>query len=170
MLAALLATALAAAPAAPPAPPPFRPARPAAVADEDLSAAALAHPVSLARVEAYAKAVRALREAAERDPAVKRTFRSGDRFASLAESARRLEAAPPVKAILDRHGVTGRDFLLTPTVVLAGRATVLAEKGGQGAPAPIRDSAAVALWRQEGPRLEALVAGFMADLQALAAP
>jgi hypothetical protein len=170
MLAALLAAALAAVPVPPAAPPPFKPARPAAVEDEDLTAAAQAHPISLARVEAYARAVKALREAAAQDPAVRRPFRSRDRFTSIAESARRLEAVPQVKAILDRHGVTGRDFVLTPTVVLAGRAAVMAEQGGHPAPAPARDSAAVALWREQGPRLEALVTGFMGDLQALAAP
>jgi len=169
MLAALLAAALAAAPLAKPAAPAAA-ATSKAVHDEDLTAATLAHPISLARVEAYAKAVRELRQAAARDPAVAGPFRTGAPFTSIADSARRLEAVPQVKAILDRHGVTGRDFVLTPTAVLAARSALLAEKGGHPGPAPTQDPPAVALWRAHGPRLEKLVEGFMGDLRLLGAP
>lgn len=169
MLAALLAAALAAAPsAAPAAKAPASTSR--AVHDEDLTAATLAHPISLAKVEAYARAVRELREAAARDPAVAGPFKSGAPFTSIADSARRLEAVPQVKAILDRNGVTGRDFVLTPTAVLASRSALLAEKGGHPAPSPTQDPPAVALWRAHGPRLEKLVEGFMGDLRLLGAP
>jgi len=174
LLAALLAAALAAAPTAAPANarPATAPAAPTskAVHDEDLTAATLAHPVSLAKVEGYARAVRQLREAAARDPAVAKPFKSGAQFSSIADSARRLEAVPQVKAILDRNGVTGRDFVLTPTAVLAARAALLAEKNGNPAPAPAQDPPAVALWRAHGPRLEKLVEGFMGDLRLLGAP
>ncbi len=165
LLAALLAAALAAAPTAPAAP-----AGPPGVEDEDLTAAARSHPISFAKVEAYAAAVKALREAAAKDPAVAAPFKSKERFASISASAARLEAVPAVKAILARHGVTGRDFVLTPTVVLAARAAVLAERAGQGPPAPTRDPPAVALWREQGPKLELVVAAFLEDLQALAKP
>lgn len=165
LLAALLAAALAAAPTAPAAP-----AGPPGVEDEDLTAAVRSHPITVAKVEAYAAAVKALREAAAKDPAVAAPFRSMERFASISASAARLEAVPAVKAILDRHRVTGRDFVLTPTVILAARAAVLAERAGQGPPAPTRDPPAVALWREQGPKLEPIVTAFLADLQALARP
>jgi hypothetical protein len=172
MLAALLAAALSAAPAGatPPVASPAAPPAEVGVVDQDLTAAAVAFPITLAKVEAYAAAVRMLREAAAKDPMVAAPFRSKDPFTSIAGSARRVEAMPPVKAILDHHHVTGRDFVLTPTVVLSSRAALLAERSGHAPPTGSVNPAGVALWRTQAPRLEQLVDAFMADLQGLAGP
>lgn len=168
MTTTLLAALLAAALAAPGATPPAGPAEP--VEDKDLTAAVRDFPLTLPKVMNYARAVQELREAAASDAAVAQPFLSQARFASIAESARRVEAVPKVKAILSRHGLSGRDFVLVPTVLLAARATVLAERAGQAPPSPGRDTPAVAVWREHGEGLEPVIAGFMADLRALSLP
>ncbi len=88
MTTTLLAALLAAALAAPGATPPAGPAEP--VEDKDLTAAVRDFPLTLPKVMNYARAVQELREAAAGDAAVAQPFLSQARFASIAESARRV--------------------------------------------------------------------------------
>ena len=140
---------------------------PAPVPAEDFTTAALAHPITLKKVEAFAAAVKELRAAAAKDPSIARRFQANEKVSSLAEATAKVEGMPKVKAILDRHGVTGRDFVLTPIVVLSARAMLMAEQSGHPAPAEHQNQAAVALLRAEGPRVEKLAEGFMNDLRAI---
>ncbi len=140
---------------------------PAPAPADDFTAAALAHPITLKKVEAFAAAVKELRAAAAKDPSIARGFKADEKVSSLADATAKVEGMPKVKAILDRHGVTGRDFVLTPIVVLSARAVLMAEQAGRPVPAEHQNQAAVALLRAEGPKVEKLAEGFMNDLRAI---
>lgn len=147
-------------------------AAPGAAADRkpspEFTAAVVAYPITLDRVERYARAVRALRAGAETDAALRAELAQPRRKgANLDGAAAQLDAMPRVKAILAKHGLTGRDFLLIPQVVLSSRSARIAEKEGRPVPADKVNAAGLALHRSHWEQLDGLAMGFMADVKAL---
>jgi len=154
------------------APVPSHAAPGAAAADRkpspEFTAAVVAYPITLDRVERYAKAIKALRTGAETDPALRADLAKPRRKgANLDAAAAQLDAMPKVKAVLAKHGLTGRDFLLIPQVVLSSRSARFAEKEGHPVPADKVNAAGLALHRSHWEQLDQLTMGFMADVKAL---
>lgn len=134
----------------------------------EFTAAVIAYPITLDRVERYARTVKALRTAAERDAEVKKELgRPRRRGATLDMAAAQLDAMPRVRAILGQHGLTGRDFLLIPQVVLSSRSARLGEQEGHPVPAERVNAAGLALHRTQWDQLDRLTMAFMADMRAL---
>ena len=128
----------------------------------------LAYPITMRRLEAYVAAVKELRAAGEKDPALMARLRTprppGEQPAG---TAARLEGNAQVKAILDRHGLTALDLMLMPPAVLTGRnAYALEQEHRPLAPGEF-NADAVALWRADIQRMDTLSKAFLADLKIL---
>lgn len=129
------------------------------------------YPVTLARVETYAAAVREIRAAGEKDPALMARLRAPKPPAhKQAELAAWLEAIAPLKAILSRHGLTGMDLILMPQAVLAGQAALAREEGGEKVPPGETNPSSLALHRAEPRKIDALTRAFRADLAGINGP
>jgi hypothetical protein len=161
-LAAVLAAALAALPA-----PAGEPAAAQAPADE-LTRAVAAYPITLDKVERYARAVKALRAAAERSESLAAALAvPRAEGTTLADEAERLDGLPRLKAVLGKHGLDGTDLLLLPQVLQAGRAALQAEQAGRALPPERVNAAAVRLLREQAARLDQLTRASQDDLAAL---
>jgi hypothetical protein len=130
--------------------------------------AVFAYPVTLARAETYARAVKEIRAAGEKDEKLMARLRApkpaGDQQAEL---ARWLEGIPQLKAILDKHGLKGIDLVLMPQALMQGRIAYAAGKDG-ATPPPDRTSAtSLALHKADWPKMDALLTGIMADLKVI---
>lgn len=92
-------------------------------AQEAAVRAVLAYQVTLPRFRAYAAAIRELRGAGERDPALMARLR-GEKPEPYrqAQLGAWLEGIPELKAILDKHGLKGLDLVLMPQAIVSGRA------------------------------------------------
>jgi len=124
--------------------------------------------VTWKRVEAYVAAVREIRLAGQRDPALMAKLRQPSQPGDLpATIATRLEAIAPVKAILDRHRLSGIDLVLMPPSVAAGQNAYALEQEGRPLPADQQNLAATALYRADLPRMDELAKAFRAELKHL---
>ncbi|MBI5067904.1 MAG: hypothetical protein HZB56_06665 [Deltaproteobacteria bacterium] len=140
-----------------------------AAALDELGQAVVSYPFTLARFESCVAAVKELRAAARGRPDLAQPLRGlgSGRLTSLERAAGRLESIPDVKAILAKHGLSGRDLLLMPTVIQSSRLAHFAVQGGRPPPADRSNAAALEVIRTEGPRVEKLYQGYAADLAAL---
>jgi hypothetical protein len=130
--------------------------------------AVLSYPVTMRRFEAYVEAVKEIRMAATRDAAMMAQLRVPSPPEELpAGVAARLETCAPLKAILDHRGLDALDLVLMPRVVYAGRNAFALEQEGRPLPPGEMNAAAAALFRDDLPRMDALVKAFQADLRVL---
>jgi len=135
---------------------------------DDYTAAVVGYPLSMATLERYAAAVHDLRQETDQDPKLLASLRKqAPKQATLAESAARVERQPRVKAILDRHGLTGLDFVLVPSVVQATGMQLFAEQAGHPVPPDRCNTAFMALYKANREKIEQLWAPVRADLQAV---
>lgn len=139
-------------------------------AAQEAMRAIVAYPVTMPRLLAYAAAVKEIRAAGEKDPEFMARLRAPkpprDQQVELAAW---LEAIPPLKTILDRHGIRGIDLVLMPQAVLQGR-IAHANQNGQGMHPTGPDATnatAVALYDADPDKMEAITTAFVADLRAL---
>jgi hypothetical protein len=174
------ATAALAAPHPAPAGPPAAgaphpgPSGDAAVADmhqglvDENTRAMLAYPVTVARLKAYIRAVKEVRAAGERDAALLARLREPrPKGEAPAGMAARLEAIPPLKSILRRHGLTGLDLVLMPQAMVAGRFAYALEQEGRPLPPDEVNAAVTALFRADLPAMDELNKAYLDDLKFL---
>jgi hypothetical protein len=135
---------------------------------EAAKAVVLAYQVTLPRAEAYAKAVRELRTAAEKDAMLMARLRAPKPAGiQQAELAAWLEAIPEVKTILDRHRLKGLDLILMPQALMHGRNAYDAEKKGGLVVATDTNLSSLELHRADYPRMYMLVTAVMEDLKVI---
>jgi hypothetical protein len=126
------------------------------------------YPVTMRRFEAYVEAVKEIRMAATRDPAMMAQLRvPSPPEEQPAGMAARLETCAPLKAILDHRGLEALDLVLMPQVVFAGRNAYALEQEGRPLPPAEMNAAAAALFRDDLPRMDVLVKALQADLRVL---
>jgi len=124
------------------------------------------YPITMQRLETYVATVKQIRASGERDRSLLTQLRQprpqGEQPSGMAA---RLEAIAPLKRILDEHGLAGIDLVILPQVVFAGRNAYALEQEGRPLPAAEVNAAALALYRADLPKVDALTKLFMADLK-----
>lgn len=132
------------------------------------SRAVLAYQLTVPKLKAYARAVKAIRAAGERDPSLLTRLRQPGPVGELpAGVAARLEAIAPVKAILERHGLAALDLALVPRAMVAGRYAYALEQEGRPLPPDQQNTSATALYRADLPGMDALGKAYADDLKFL---
>ncbi len=135
---------------------------------DDYTKAFVAYPLDLAKLDRYAAAVHQLRQENDKDPTLMADLRKKvPEKASFTESGEQLGRQPRLKAILDRHQLTGHDFVLIPTVVQMTGVQLFAEQAGHPVPADRSNAGFTALYKANREKVEALWATVRGDLQAL---
>jgi hypothetical protein len=133
-----------------------------------LTVALIGYPITMEKLASHAAAAHELREAAARDPMLKADLRKqGPRNATIDQVGAQLDQRPRVKAILDRHGLSGRDFLLLPSVVQATANALFAEKEGHPPPADRVNAACLAMFKADRRQVERLYKALKDDLRVL---
>jgi hypothetical protein len=135
---------------------------------DPVTVAVVGYPITMERLASHAAAAHELRQAAGKDPMLKADLRNqGPKNATIDQMGAQLDQRPRVKAILERHGLSGRDFLLLPSVVQATANARFAEKSGHPPPAGHVNAACLAMFNADGRQVERLYKGIKDDLRAL---
>lgn len=88
---------------------------------------------------------------------------------SVEVSAAVFEKEPAIKALLDKHRITGKDVILLPMVVMQAQLVALAESQGRTIPPGPYNPKNVAVAKANGPAIDAIMTKARAD-QARAFP
>ena len=137
---------------------------------DEMTAAIVAYPLTVAKIEAYAAVVKEVGAAQKKDAALRKAIRSKHADGKgLAATVAEVDSLAPLKKILDRHGLSALDFVLLPTVIFSVRAAVFAESSGHPMPADRKNAGAIALLAAEGARLNPVIEALTANLQGLGA-
>jgi hypothetical protein len=135
---------------------------------DPLTIAVAGYPITMEKLASHAAAAHELRQAAGKDPMLKADLRhQGPRSATVDEMGAQLDQRPRVKAILDRHGLSGRDFLLLPSVVQATANALFAEQSGHPSPADRVNAGCLAMFKADRRQVERLFKAIKDDLRAL---
>lgn len=130
--------------------------------------AVLAYGLTLPRLEACAAALQDVAAWMKQHPQEAAAMRSqpwGE--TTLQGSASRLEKVPAIKAVLDKHALSGLDFALGPLALTTSYAVVMAAKQGVVMPADRVNATAVATIRAHSARVEELMPAVYANLRTL---
>lgn len=131
----------------------------------------VAYPVTMPRLQSYVAAVKEIRAAGTKDAALMAMLRKpGPTGEHIAGMGARLDAIAPVKAILDRHGLTGVDLVLMPQAVMAGRNAYSLEQEGRPLPPDQVNAGAAGLYRADINRMDGIAKAFLADLRYISGP
>jgi hypothetical protein len=138
------------------------------VTPDPLTAAVVGYPITMEKLASHAAASHELRQAAGKEPMLKADLRQqGPKNATIDEMGAQLDQRPRVKAILDRHGLSGRDFLLLPSVVQATANALFAEKSGHPPAADHVNAPCLAMFKADRRQVERLYKAIKDDLRAL---
>lgn len=143
--------------------------QPARAQMDDFTQAVLGYELSLPRVEAYALALQDLVAWAKKHPKDVAVLRSkgGGGATTLQGAIAQLERAPAIKTVLDKHGLSGRDFALAPIALMTSHTVVMAAQHGAAIPADRINAANVAMVQANAPRIEQLIPDIAAALRTL---
>jgi hypothetical protein len=130
--------------------------------------AVFAYQVTLARAETYARAVKEIRAAGEKDEKLMARLRGPKPGGADQEAlAKWLEDVPELKAILKKHGLKGMDLVLMPQALMQGRIAYAREREGHPVPADRTNQTSLALHKADWKRMNPLVTDCMADLRVI---
>jgi pimeloyl-ACP methyl ester carboxylesterase len=143
--------------------------QPARAQMDDFTQAVLGYELSLPKVEAYTLALQDLVAWAKKHPKDLAVLRgkSGGATTTLEAAIARLERTPAIKTVLDKHGLSGRDFALAPMALMTSHTAVMAAQHGAAIPADRINVANVALVKTNAPRIEQLMPDITAALRTL---
>lgn len=126
---------------------------------DELTRMVAAYELTLPRIEAYGAVMSELADWAAARPKEAQAMR--DRApkgpATVEQSAAAVEREPAVKALFDKHKLTGREFVLIPTAVMQARIAAMGEAQGRTFPADKINPKNTALAKANGPRIDAIM-------------
>jgi hypothetical protein len=130
--------------------------------------AVLAYGLTLQRLEACAAALQDVATWMKQHPQEASAMRSQPwSDTTLQGSAARLEKVPAIKAVLDKHALSGLDFALGPLALTTSYTVVMAARQGVVMPADRVNATAVATIQAHLVRVEQLMPTVYANLRTL---
>lgn len=132
----------------------------AAEADPDqLTRQLTAYELTMARIEAYGVVLAGIGDWAEAHPAQAKVLRAKapQGLADVEQAAAVLESEPALKALLDKHQLSGRDFVLIPAAMMQARLAVLGEAQGRNFPPGQINPKNLALAKAKAARMDAVM-------------
>ena len=128
----------------------------------------LGYTLTLQRLEACAAALQDVATWLQKHPAEAAALRSQARGeTSLAAAAARFEREPAIKAVLDKHQLSGLDFAVAPLALKSSYAVVMAAKHVVVMPPDRVNASAVAMIKANPARVEQLIPAINANLRTL---
>lgn len=126
---------------------------------EELTRLVTAYELTLARVEAYGAVLAGIGDWAEAHPEQAKALRARapKGLAGVETAAAVIESEPELKALLDHHRISGRDFVLIPAALLQARLAVLGEAQGKTITPGLVNPRNLALARANAERLDAIM-------------
>lgn len=132
---------------------------------DQLTRLVTAYELTLARVEAYGAVLAGIADWAEAHPAQTKALRAKapKGLADVEQATAVLESEPALKALLDKHRLSGRDFVLVPAAMMQARLAVLAEAQGRKLPPGQVNPKNLALAKAHAARMDAIMHQAAAD-------
>lgn len=132
---------------------------------EELTRMVTAYELTLAKVEAYGAVLAGIGDWAEAHPEQAKALRARapKGLAGVEQAATVIESEPELKALLDKHQLSGRDFVLIPTAMMQARLAVLGEAQGRSFPAGQINPRNLALAKAHAARMDAIMHQAAAD-------
>lgn len=126
---------------------------------DELTRQVAAYELTMARVEAYGVVLTGIGDWAEAHPEQAKVLRAKapQGLADVEQAAAVLESEPALKALLDKHQLTGRDFVLIPAAMLQARLAVLGEAQGRSVPPGRINPKNLALAKAKAARMDAIM-------------
>lgn len=132
---------------------------------EELTRMVTAYELTLAKVEAYGAVLAGIGDWAEAHPEQAKTLR--DRapkgLTGVDTAAAVIESEPELKALLDQHQLSGRDFVLIPAALLQARLAALGEAQGRTITPGLVNPKNLALAKDKAEKLDAIMHQAAAD-------
>ena len=124
-----------------------------------------AYELTMARIEAYGGVIAGIGDWAEAHPEQAKALRARapQGLADVEQAAAVLESEPPLKALLDQHQLSGRDFVLIPAAMMQARLVVLGEAQGRSFPPGQINPRNLALAKANAARMDAIMHKAAAD-------
>ncbi len=118
-----------------------------------------AYELTMARIEAYGVVLAGIGDWAEAHPEQAKVLRAKapQGLADVEQAAAVLESEPALKALLDKHQLSGRDFVLIPAAMLQARLAVLGEAQGRSFPPGQINPKNLALAKAKAARMDAVM-------------
>lgn len=132
---------------------------------DELTRMVAAYELTLPRIEAYGAVMAGIADWAAANPKEAKAMqaRAPRGQITVQQSAAAVEKEPVVKALLDKHTLTGRDFVLLPTAVMQARIAAMGEAQGRTFPADKINARNVALARTNGASIDGIMRKAAAD-------
>lgn len=134
---------------------------------DDLTKMVATYDLTMARVEGYGAVMAGIADWAGKDPKAIAAMvgRAAKGPMSLQDSAAIFEKEPAVKALLDRHKVTGLDMVVLPMAVMQAQVAALGESQGRSFPADRINPKNIAFAKANGAAIDAVMKKAQADRQ-----
>lgn len=118
-----------------------------------------AYELTMARVEAYGAVLAGIADWADAHPEQAKGLRARapKGLADVDTAAAVIESEPALKALLDQHRLSGRDFVLIPAALLQARLAVLGEEQGRAITPGLVNPKNLALARSHAARMDAIM-------------
>lgn len=132
---------------------------------EELTRLVSGYELSMARVEAYGAVLAGIGDWAVAHPEEAKGLRARapKGLSSVEQAAQVIESEPELKGLLDRHQLSGRDFVLIPAALLQARLAVLGEAQGRVITPGLVNPVNLTLAKANAARLDALMHQAAAD-------
>jgi len=132
---------------------------------DELTRMVAAYELTMQRIEAYGAVMAGLADWAVDKPKEAEAMRARTPKGptTVEQSAAAIEKEPAVKALLDKHRITGRDLVLIPVAVMQAQIAAMGEAQGHSFPAERINPKNVALAKENGPRIDAIMRKVAAD-------
>jgi hypothetical protein len=132
---------------------------------DDLTKMVAAYELTMPRIEGYGAVMAGIADWAGKDPKGMAAMigRAPKGPTSVQDSAAIFEKEPAVKALLDRHKVSGLDVMLVPMAVMQAQIAALGESQGRTFPADRINPKNVALAKANGAAIDAVMKKAQAD-------
>jgi hypothetical protein len=112
------------------------PAEPRQISQEELTKLVSTYDLTMAKIDGYGAVTAGIAEwaAANPKPLAALMARAPKGTSTVAASGAVFESEPAVKALLDRHKITGIDMVVLPMAVMQAQILVLADQQGRTVP------------------------------------
>lgn len=132
---------------------------------DELTKRVAVYELTMPRIEGYGAVMAGIADWAGKDPKAVAAMvgRASKGPMSLQDSAAMFEKEPAVKALLDRHQVTGLDMVVLPMAVMQAQVAALGESQGRTFPADRINPKNIALARANGAAIDAVMKKAQAD-------
>ena len=126
---------------------------------DELTRMVAAYELTMPRIESYGAVIAGMAEWAAAKPKEAAALRAREPkgMATVAQSAAILESEPAVKALLDRHKITGHDMVVLPMTVMQAQIAALGESQGRSFPSDRINPKNIALAKDNGARIDTIM-------------